>query len=243
MRRYCFKLMPLLALAAFAAACAPVPSAIVIAGHALDGVSYATTGKSGTDHVISVAMSEDCALHRVLTKNPVCRSDEDRQTASLIDGGEILPAGAGDLSGLRPAPVPAAGFAPVTVGSQTASLSGDAAPSDAAPKAAKEPFIDPMAAWAPVMRRTFVVVATYDKRAEAEKASRAIYNVPGHPLLRPKVVSTLNDKQPVYRLVVGPLDKDGGDDLKRTLASKGYASAAAMPGCDGAVSMACVDAN
>jgi hypothetical protein len=242
MRRYCFKLMPLLALAAFAAACAPVPSAVVIAGQALDGVSYAATGKSGTDHVISVAMSEDCALHRILTKDPVCRSETDRQTASLIDGGEILPAGAADLAGLRPLPVPATGFAPVTA-PQTASLAGDDLPADAAPKATKESFIDPMATWAPVMRRTFVVVATYDKRVEAERASHAIYNVPGHPLLRPKVVSTLNDKRPVYRLVVGPLDKDGGDALKQTLSSKGYASAAAMPGCDGAVSMACVDAN
>jgi len=51
--------------------CLPLP--IAIASTALSGISYVTTGKSTSDHVLSAAMEEDCALTRPVFGEPVCR--------------------------------------------------------------------------------------------------------------------------------------------------------------------------
>lgn len=70
MRTFRGLLPPLLPL--LAVGCA-VPPAVTIASLAADGVSYVTTGKSVTDHGISVATGHDCALLRpVLRDKPVC---------------------------------------------------------------------------------------------------------------------------------------------------------------------------
>ena len=50
-----------------------LPPAVTVASLAADGVSYATTGKSVTDHGLSAATGEDCALLRpVLHDKPIC---------------------------------------------------------------------------------------------------------------------------------------------------------------------------
>ena len=54
--------------------CAAIPPVLIQAGYAktaADVVSYATTEKGTTDHVISVMIEKDCALHRVLSKDGV----------------------------------------------------------------------------------------------------------------------------------------------------------------------------
>ena len=51
--------------------CLPLP--ITIASTALSGISYLTTGKSTSDHVLSATMEEDCALTRPVFGEPVCR--------------------------------------------------------------------------------------------------------------------------------------------------------------------------
>lgn len=65
-------LFPLL----LAAGCA-VPPAVTVVSLAADGVSYLATGKSVTDHGLSAATAEDCALLRpVLSDKPVCTMTE-----------------------------------------------------------------------------------------------------------------------------------------------------------------------
>src|SRR5262249_55051923 len=49
-----------------------LPPALSIASFAADGVSYALTGKSVSDHGISLAMQEDCTLLNLLRSNPIC---------------------------------------------------------------------------------------------------------------------------------------------------------------------------
>lgn len=51
--------------------CLPIP--ISIASSAIAGVSYLTSGKSTTDHVLSATMEQDCALTRPVFGEPVCR--------------------------------------------------------------------------------------------------------------------------------------------------------------------------
>lgn len=86
MRRYPVKALSGLILAGTLAGCAS--PAVFVASQAASGVSYLTTGKGTTDHLISVALEEDCALHRAIRGNAVCQpraEDRQIQTASLGD--------------------------------------------------------------------------------------------------------------------------------------------------------------
>lgn len=49
-----------------------LPPAIQLASFAADGISYATTGKSVTDHAISAVTERDCAMTRVLAGEDIC---------------------------------------------------------------------------------------------------------------------------------------------------------------------------
>jgi len=49
-----------------------LPPAVQLASLALDGVSYAATGKSVTDHALSGLTDQDCAMIRVLKGQDVC---------------------------------------------------------------------------------------------------------------------------------------------------------------------------
>ncbi len=101
MRRFSLKFLcgalPAVFMAGVMVGCAPVPPAIMLASQAIDGISYLATGKSGSDHALSAALEEDCALFRVLMGDAVCRIREpdlalvalpDRQTASLMAFGD-----------------------------------------------------------------------------------------------------------------------------------------------------------
>lgn len=52
-----------------------LPTAVTIASFAADGVSYIATGKSTTDHALSVIAQEDCAMARALEERPICVPD------------------------------------------------------------------------------------------------------------------------------------------------------------------------
>lgn len=78
-----WSLFSLLFLLLLAAGCA-VPPAVTIASFAADGVSYVATGKSVTDHGLSAATAEDCALLRpVLDDKPVCTMTETSAAKSV----------------------------------------------------------------------------------------------------------------------------------------------------------------
>ena len=49
-----------------------VPPAFQLVSMALDGVSYAATGKSVTDHAMSTITAKDCAMSRLLDGDDVC---------------------------------------------------------------------------------------------------------------------------------------------------------------------------
>lgn len=51
--------------------CLPLPVSIV--STAFSGVSYIASGKSTSDHVLSAAVNQDCALTRPIFGDPVCR--------------------------------------------------------------------------------------------------------------------------------------------------------------------------
>jgi SPOR domain len=78
-----------------------IPPAVSIASYVLDGISYAATGKSVSDHGISAVAGRDCAAFRILKGQNPCRGEptELRDPAPLEQGQQAtLPSG-------EPAPV------------------------------------------------------------------------------------------------------------------------------------------
>ena len=74
----------------FVGACA-LPLPLQLAAWAADGLSYLVTSKSMSDHGLSAALGQDCAVHRVITEGDICREDEDSRTvvASSKDASDI----------------------------------------------------------------------------------------------------------------------------------------------------------
>lgn len=65
-RRLALAALPLLV-----GGCLPLP--ITIASTAFSGISYVSSGKSTTDHMLSATMEQDCALTRPVFGEPFCR--------------------------------------------------------------------------------------------------------------------------------------------------------------------------
>lgn len=88
-RKYLRKAIKLSALAGLAMSLSgcivALPPAIQLASLALDGVSYAATGKSVTDHAISTVTAQDCAMLRGLQGENIC-TDKAVEVAMLPDG-------------------------------------------------------------------------------------------------------------------------------------------------------------
>jgi len=52
-----------------------LPPAVQAASFALDGLSFATTGKTVTDHALSAVAEQDCAMSRALNGEAICTKD------------------------------------------------------------------------------------------------------------------------------------------------------------------------
>ena len=89
-----------------AGGCAAVPAGVKVASLVGDGISYATTGKSLTDHLISGAMHRDCALFRIVEGESICRADASVSPDS--EGHDKPPAAVMvDAATVAPPPLPA----------------------------------------------------------------------------------------------------------------------------------------
>lgn len=66
-----------------------LPPAITIASYAADGVSYLTTGKTVTDHGISAATGQDCAvIGHLIEGKPICGAALERNEEVLLTTGK-----------------------------------------------------------------------------------------------------------------------------------------------------------
>lgn len=71
------------------AGCAPLP--FTVASMLADGVSYAATDKSLTDHGLSALSEKDCAMYRLLTDGIVCREHQGEVVVATADTDEPAP--------------------------------------------------------------------------------------------------------------------------------------------------------
>lgn len=58
-----------------------VPAGLTLASYAVDGASYAGSGKSLTDHMLSDWEGRDCATWRILKSRPICTDFTPEETA------------------------------------------------------------------------------------------------------------------------------------------------------------------
>ncbi len=66
--------------------CAALPPALNYIGYlktGADGISYLATKKSVSDHLVSKVLDKDCALHRIISKNKVCKEVLTNKTLAL----------------------------------------------------------------------------------------------------------------------------------------------------------------
>jgi hypothetical protein len=75
-----------------------LPPAIVAFSYAKDGLSFASSGKSMTDHALSAAVEEDCALFRAIQGRDICT-----EVAPEDGGGTVLAEALSDATGTNPA--------------------------------------------------------------------------------------------------------------------------------------------
>ncbi len=73
-----------LAIVVFLSGCA-MPAVFTVASLALDTGSYAMSGKTLSDHGLSLAMEEDCSMMRVLDEgDEICQEEQDYEVADTI---------------------------------------------------------------------------------------------------------------------------------------------------------------
>jgi hypothetical protein len=161
-----------------------VPPGVAVASYAADGASYATTGKSITDHGVSTVKNEDCATYRVFVGGTICKDPKHPDPAApLVQHGGGSPALPATAAKPTSSGVIAAATPPAEVG-----------PRPAAPPAAIEAL--PVAA--PIAH--YFSVGTFADRRRAELYARryAAYN--------PQLLSTRLAGHDLVRVVLGPLD-------------------------------------
>jgi sporulation related protein len=88
-----------------------IPPAITIASYVINGMSYAATGKSVSDHGISAAAGRDCATWRVIKGESICKGDpSERKDPAPVEDGQQATAPTGgpapQVAGAPPASVP-----------------------------------------------------------------------------------------------------------------------------------------
>ena len=66
MKKLCILVLPL-----FLAGCG-LPPAFAIASYAVDGILLLTSGKTSTDHAISIVAQQDCAMWRIIQGEEIC---------------------------------------------------------------------------------------------------------------------------------------------------------------------------
>jgi hypothetical protein len=183
-----------------------LPPALAIASAALSGTSYLTTGKSPSDHVLSVATDSDCDFLRALAtvpRTPLCITNQPTQVAAADPEptSPVMEPG-WDLTAVA-AVAPAAGPAPTVpaMNSGTMALPADAAATIAEAIARRDARAVNAALMASLVPSTSLP-ATPDYAAEAEISSAVIAAIAAHPEAVSTIVAAAIQAAPEHRVAI-----------------------------------------
>jgi hypothetical protein len=202
------------------AGCAALPPQLALLTQAADGVSYVFTGKSGTDQIVSAALSRDCVVIRAVQGEAICKDrfedTELGQSALQIQGGR--PGAAFDG--------PAAGDQLVALDHGISLSEGAAQPDDGRRPATARPVpllpasgeapLPPPAAAAPAETRGagqgyYVVVGDYrDFDRALERAGR-------HRSGIATIVTATRRGSKTHRVMIGPFGLAAAREARRVL--------------------------
>lgn len=208
----------------------PVP--FQIASWAASGLSYATTGKSISDHAVSAVTERDCAMHRIALGEQICTAPDD------FDFAEEKPAKPADR--LRDSMIALA-----------ENLEGDLQPASGADDTAP-PLDTALLAMADALnaidRQTppadsagngdgkhYLVIGQYRALHEAEKVRER------HASLHTKVRMVLQDGALLYQVTAGPFSRPAAEELEAKLDTVGTGARVALLCADGATPAPCGD--
>jgi len=210
-----------LCLALLGSGCA-LPPAVTVASFAADGVSYMVSGRTVSDHALSYAAQEDCAMHRVVKGEGICKPEAPAGGMALADAGMSYQ---GTLESLEPAtPEPAApepaALEPEAPIALLAAPAEEARVEEAAlPGETNAEKPGPDVRWAyrgnAGEAATFLALGSYRFRTNAaDMAARyATYS--------PSIVTAYLHGERYYRVVIGPYSEDGVEDAKAALLRAG----------------------
>jgi hypothetical protein len=219
----------------------PVP--LQIASWAVSGFSYATTGKSVSDHAFSAIASKDCALHRVMLGEEICNPvDFDGTAIAKRDPEQETPKAETattkpEKSTVRVRESMIALAENLNDDLQPASGGNDAAPLDSALQAMADTLDtierkgETMPDQSPAKR--FLVIGRYEKLADAEMARKR------HEAHSAAVRMVLENGALLYQVTAGPLSRQDADKLESKLGKLGLKLKIAMLCADRATPAPC----
>lgn len=212
--------------------CVTIHPALQIASWALDGISYLATGKSVTDHGISVVAQKDCALWRGVTEGQVCREADAVSGVQIASAEPVEPVIDAQV-GILHAPVESVEIAALNgelsatdlAAIETAAGTPAAAPTSVAPMASAPMASAPVAS-APVavepVSGLFLVVASFKERVRAEVAMTRASGLDAH------IIPANVAGQTRYRVAVGPFPREELGAMREGLKGQGFKDAWAV---------------
>ncbi len=197
-------------------ACA-LPPAVTVASLAADGVSYAMSGRTVSDHALSYAVQEDCAVYRVVKGESICHPEQSETALSLTHTAALQ-----DETPTSLEPVVGGGATSFSQSLATDTVASDVvAPADHVKtlEAVAKPARDSWARWAyrggSDVAVTFLALGSYRFRTNAVRTAMQ------YETYSPRIVITYLQGQNYYRVVVGPYSDADIADAKTDLIQAG----------------------
>ena len=204
-------------LAMFTAAACALPPVVTVASLAVDGVSYAMSGRTVSDHALSYAVQEDCAVYRAVKGENICHPEQSETALSLTHTAALqdeTPAGLGSVVGGG-----AISFSQSLASDHAAS--DGVAPADRVktPEVVAKPAHDSWARWA--YRGGSDAVVTFLALGSYRFRTNAVRTAMQYEAHSPRIVVTYLQGQNYYRVVVGPYSDADIVDAKADLMEAG----------------------
>ncbi len=219
----------------------PIP--FQIASWAASGFSYATTGKSISDHAVSAVAEKDCALHRIALGENICSPGETDGTALA----EAEPAVAEQNSEQMAATAPTERLRDSLI-ALAENLENDLQPASGEPETT-QPLDSALLAMAdtlnaidrkeggPVLSNEsgnhYLVIGQYRVLEEAEKIRTK------HSILGTKIRMILKSGTLLYQVTAGPFSQPGATGLEARLDKQGLSTTIALLCADGVTPAPC----
>ncbi len=197
-----------------------LPPTLTAASYAADGASLLFSGKSVTDHALSGAADEDCALWRMVQFESPCRpyADPESQIATSDGVSSDVPE-----NSVATSDAPRGREAALPTGEVTITETELAPPPKAVTYAEPPTFTPASPTAAAVSEPRELVFGSFARRANAERLAHA------HRDLQAKVVSTKIKGKTYYRVVAAASSMPEAEAMRRKVAAAGVNGAWILP--------------